>query len=117
MRHSLTPPRCDTAPNQPPAILQLDASDPDGYYGARVAPVAQLDRVLPSEGRGRGFESRRVHQMWNGRASGREIWGFFVFWSWWVVREGVELCRDCRGGVGRELSGVLVWAVGDFRAF
>ena len=24
------------------------------------APVAQLDRVLPSEGRGRGFESRRV---------------------------------------------------------
>ncbi len=25
-----------------------------------VALVAQLDRVLPSEGRGRGFESRRV---------------------------------------------------------
>ena len=25
------------------------------------APVAQLDRVLPSEGRGRGFESRRAH--------------------------------------------------------
>ena len=24
------------------------------------APVAQLDRALPSEGRGRGFESRRV---------------------------------------------------------
>lgn len=27
------------------------------------ASVAQLDRVLPSEGRGRGFESRRVHQI------------------------------------------------------
>ncbi len=26
------------------------------------APVAQLDRALPSEGRGREFESRRVHQ-------------------------------------------------------
>jgi hypothetical protein len=26
----------------------------------RNAPVAQLDRVLPSEGRGRGFESRLV---------------------------------------------------------
>ena len=33
------------------------------------------------------------------------------------MREGVELCRDCRGGVGRELSGVLVWAVRDFRPF
>src|SRR5450830_274928 len=27
------------------------------------ASVAQLDRVLPSEGRGRGFESRRVHHL------------------------------------------------------
>ena len=26
------------------------------------APVAQLDRALPSEGRGLAFESRRVHQ-------------------------------------------------------
>ncbi len=29
---------------------------------SRHAPVAQLDRVLPSEGRGRGFESRRARQ-------------------------------------------------------
>lgn len=29
----------------------------------RNAPVAQLDRVLPSEGRGRGFESRLVRQI------------------------------------------------------
>ena len=56
----------------------MDGRHTDEYYGARIAPVAQLDRVLPSEGRGRGFESRRVHQIWNGRASGREIWGFFV---------------------------------------
>lgn len=26
-----------------------------------AAPVAQLDRALPSEGKGRGFESRRAH--------------------------------------------------------
>jgi hypothetical protein len=38
----------------------MDARGPDEYHGARVAPVAQLDRVLPSEGRGRGFESRQV---------------------------------------------------------
>ncbi len=30
-------------------------------YAAREASVAQLDRVLPSEGRGHRFESCRVH--------------------------------------------------------
>ncbi len=64
-----------------------------GMMSPAQASVAQLDRVLPSEGRGRGFESRRVHQMWNGRASGREIWGFFVFGVRWVVRKGVELLK------------------------
>ena len=39
----------------------MDGRHTDEYYGARVAPVAQLDRVLPSEGSGRGFESRLVH--------------------------------------------------------
>ena len=30
-----------------------------------MAPVAQLDRALPSEGRGQGFESLRVrHTVW-----------------------------------------------------
>ena len=29
-------------------------------YKAREAPVAQLDRALPSEGRGQRFESSRV---------------------------------------------------------
>ena len=40
----------------------MDGRHTDEYYGARIAPVAQLDRVLPSEGSGRGFESRLVHQ-------------------------------------------------------
>ena len=30
---------------------------------ARFGPVAQLDRVLPSEGSGHGFESRLVHHI------------------------------------------------------
>ena len=41
----------------------MDGRHADEYYGARVAPVAQLDRVLPSEGSGRGFESRLVHHL------------------------------------------------------
>ena len=32
-----------------------------GSYRAFDAPVAQLDRALPSEGRGHRFESCRVH--------------------------------------------------------
>jgi hypothetical protein len=31
--------------------------------GAAPAPVAQLDRALPSEGRGQRFESSRVRQL------------------------------------------------------
>jgi hypothetical protein len=30
-----------------------------------LASVAQLDRALPSEGRGRGFEFLRVHHIFN----------------------------------------------------
>jgi hypothetical protein len=30
-------------------------------YNGRIAPVAQLDRVLVSEAKGREFESRRAH--------------------------------------------------------
>jgi hypothetical protein len=29
------------------------------------APVAQLDRVLVSEAKGRGFDSRRAHHIYN----------------------------------------------------
>ena len=36
-----------------------------GMMSPAQASVAQLDRVLPSEGRGRGFESRLVHQICN----------------------------------------------------
>ena len=31
---------------------------------SKNAPVAQLDRALPSEGKGRTFESYRVHQLY-----------------------------------------------------
>ncbi len=41
----------------------VDAPDGHRYDVARTASVAQLDRVLPSEGRGRGFESRRVRHL------------------------------------------------------
>ncbi len=41
----------------------MDARSAYEYHGARIAPVAQLDRVLPSEGSGRGFESRLVHHI------------------------------------------------------
>ena len=34
------------------------------YYGTPYAPVAQLDRVLPSEGSGHGFESRQAHHIY-----------------------------------------------------
>ena len=34
-----------------------------GSYRAFDAPVAQLDRALPSEGRGQRFESSRVHHL------------------------------------------------------
>lgn len=44
----------------------MDARHATEYHGARVAPVAQLDRVLPSEGRGRGFESRLVRHLQSG---------------------------------------------------
>ncbi len=49
--------------NQQQPLASMDARPSDEYHGARVAPVAQLDRVLPSEGRGRGFESRLVHHL------------------------------------------------------
>ncbi len=32
-------------------------------YKAQHGPVAQLDRALPSEGKGHAFESRRVRQL------------------------------------------------------
>ena len=36
----------------------------------RQAPVAQLDRALPSEGRGQRFESSRVHHNFNDLVTG-----------------------------------------------
>src|SRR5690348_5507146 len=54
---------------QNPESKKVDARDARGrpparglYCATPCALVAQLDRVLPSEGRGRGFESRRARQ-------------------------------------------------------
>ena len=71
----------------------MDACHAYEYHGARVAPVAQLDRVLPSEGRGRGFESRLVHHSQNEKASGRKVWGFFVGAIPYPRHWGHETCR------------------------
>ena len=43
-------------------MLQTRYASPSQESIQFQAPVAQLDRVLPSEGRGRAFESRRTHQ-------------------------------------------------------
>jgi hypothetical protein len=45
-----------------PAIRYLDSNVPARFKYAGLAPVAQLDRALPSEGRGQGFESLRARQ-------------------------------------------------------
>lgn len=47
-----------------------------GMIAPRNASVAQLDRVLPSEGRGRGFESRRMRQIEN-KGLGENLGPFF----------------------------------------
>ena len=48
-----------------PAAWRLYLTCP-GHTRLCTAPVAQLDRALPSEGRGREFESRRVrHRFYN----------------------------------------------------
>ncbi len=44
--------------------------------GNEIAPVAQLDRVLASEARGRGFKSRRARQNENPAACGVLNLGF-----------------------------------------
>ena len=48
------------------------------------APVAQLDRVLPSEGRGRAFESRRARQL-------SPPSPFMAAWSMAATRSQVDL--------------------------
>jgi len=45
------------------ARRRIDAAAQTSYASRLLAPVAQLDRVLPSEGRGRAFESRRTHHI------------------------------------------------------
>ena len=62
----------------------------------RVALVAQLDRVLPSEGRGRGFESRRVRHIKKPWACAR---GFFICATCRVSGTPVPLAIDVSVGV------------------
>ena len=50
-----------------------------GMMSPAQASVAQLDRVLPSEGRGRGFESRQVRHI---NEEARQCAGFFVGVRW-----------------------------------
>ena len=61
MLKALDPPSRGVAARRPQGSLThlLDASE-WVISLAPLAPVAQLDRVLPSEGRGRRFESYRV---------------------------------------------------------
>ncbi len=50
-------------PSAPPRTALYEPHPPPRPRGAHgLAPVAQLDRVLPSEGRGHWFESSRVRQ-------------------------------------------------------
>ena len=52
--------------------LPVQAAGRDSwYYAFRVAPVAQLDRVLGYEPRGRGFESCRARHPFKGLNSKR----------------------------------------------
>ena len=58
-RGGLSVPRADLRS----AALRADVAAPAAFrYFTVVAPVAQLDRALPSEGKGQRFESPRARQ-------------------------------------------------------
>ena len=46
-----------------PAVAASAAFRYQQVVALALAPVAQLDRALPSEGRGQGFESLRARQL------------------------------------------------------
>ena len=59
---------------------------------ALSAPVAQLDRALPSEGRGQGFESLRVrHTVWFEPEPPKNVRFFPVNW---IYRENLRFHRN-----------------------
>lgn len=62
---------------------------------AREAPIAQLDRALPSEGKGRTFESCWVHQILSdaGLVLGGVIWGVFDSDNQYYVIYGDAILR------------------------
>lgn len=63
----------------------------------RNASVAQLDRVLPSEGRGRGFESRRMRHLPQ------------------VLVRHENTDDHCSGIAGVTLSGARRWGIAEVR--
>jgi hypothetical protein len=56
--------KCDTTPSFFEQYFKLCDSDKSAILRAlHDASVAQMDRVLVSEAKGRGFDSRRAHQI------------------------------------------------------
>jgi len=69
------------------------AADPASCKLSALAPVAQLDRVLGYEPRGRGFESCRAHHM-NQRAT--------VMWPFAISTDVTYLWRRVSKGEGAD---------------
>jgi hypothetical protein len=62
VRNAAKPPLLPALINGQLYALYIEELQP--YSTIYSAPVAQLDRALPSEGRGHKFESCRVHQLY-----------------------------------------------------
>jgi hypothetical protein len=57
-------PRPERSGYTPPTLsTNFLGKPPQLCYNPAIAPVAQLDRVLVSEAKGRGFDSRRARQL------------------------------------------------------
>src|SRR3569833_1777572 len=79
---------------------RIDATWQKGYASRLLAPVAQLDRVLPSKGRGRAFESRRARQF------SRSPIGFSP-----LSLKGLNFARQKKTSRWRSISSVTTWPV------
>ena len=64
-------------------------------YNAAYAPVAQLDRALPSEGRGQRFESSRVRQFLCFTIANQLMFKHFLCLLWiGVKRNEKQICMS-----------------------
>src|SRR5436190_17880279 len=80
------------------------------------APVAQLDRVLPSEGEGHRFESCRVRHPYRWQTKSPII---LVLWALSLARFGCAICHQKltllsrsstrRAGIRDEGGGLALW--------